>query len=305
MNTKVQNSSAIIRKGAQKMSEKRKKSFFSPTPSGFHICRTTVEQAESMPSCHYHNDFEFYYLVKGKRYYFIKDKVYLITPGTIVFINKFIIHYTECFENEGYDRILINFSEDYIEKLLTALGSESVFSLFDDEEGVITLSSERRELCESILSVMTSEYEKNGDIQSPYLKSSLLELIMLMRLEKDRAPAPTAHTDIPHKTISEIIGYINNNYLENITLDTISQRFYISRSYFSRTFKQIWGLGFTEYLNNVRIKEAKKLLSNSKMSIAEISCATGYKSSTHFGRVFQKIVGTTPMEYRKLNKSHS
>ena len=84
-----------------------------------------------------------------------------------------------------------------------------------------------------------------------------------------------------------------------MTLQTISERFYISPYYFSRTFKQITGFTFIEYLNGVRIKEAQKLLRKTNLSIGKIAESVGYQNNTHFGRLFKKATGISPLAYRK------
>ncbi len=286
-----------------KMQRETKNSFKEINNKKFSIVEDIVKKPSSMPFCHYHNNYEFYYLRSGRRYYFIKDKTYLITAGTIVFINNYVIHSTEAYENEGYERILITFTDEYIGDLLSLLGQEEVFSLFNEGEGVIKLSSDKASLCEGLISSMLIEYNKNNNADTPFLKTALLSLLMIMREEKNltASPAETPAEPLatPHKVISEIIGYINNNFAEDITLESISAKFYLSTFYFSRTFKRVAGLGFAEYLNNVRIKEARRLIRGSDMRITDIATKVGYKSSTHFGRVFQKIVGLSPTEYRK------
>ena len=105
-----------------------------------------------------------------------------------------------------------------------------------------------------------------------------------------------------HKTISDISTYICNNFKDDINLKNISEQFFISPSYFSRTFKKVTGLTFVEYLNSIRIKESQKLIATTTLTIAEISEIVGYKSNTHFGRIFKNIVGTTPNASRQSLK---
>lgn len=282
------------------MQGKKIKGFYEPRKKSFKIERDTVEIPSSMPMCHYHNYYEFYYLKSGKRYYFIKDKTYLISAGTAVLINKYVIHSTETYENAAYDRILFNFSDDYIEGLLSALGEPSLISEIFSASGIVKLSEEILPLFESILFSMLTEYERCGGTDSPFLKCSVLELLMLLRAQGGSLHrAEDVGIKLPHQTVSEIIGYINNNYFDDINLESICERFYISPSHFSRIFKRVSGCGFTEYVNNVRIKEALRLVKETDMSITEIAAAVGYKSITHFGRVFQKTVGVSPTEYRK------
>lgn len=185
---------------------------------------------------------------------------------------------------------------------LKALGEEDFFSRFDGGNGIVRLSEDKRGLCEKILSDMLFKFNKNGNRPSAYLKASLAELLMILGEEKEasKKDGDTAVSeDLPHSAVSKIIGYINNNYTDDISLSSICSKFYISPCYFSRTFKKVAGLGFAEYLNNVRIKEAKNLLRDTAMSITDIGFSVGYKSTTHFGRVFSKIVGCSPIQYRQ------
>ena len=105
-----------------------------------------------------------------------------------------------------------------------------------------------------------------------------------------------------HKTVSEVAAYINNNFSQEITLASISEKFFISPCYFSRVFSRATGISFKEYLNGVRIKEAQQMLVNTNKTITNISEAVGYKTASHFGRNFTSIVGMTPSEYRRLRR---
>ncbi|MGE5606892.1 MAG: helix-turn-helix transcriptional regulator [Bacteroidota bacterium] len=97
------------------------------------------------------------------------------------------------------------------------------------------------------------------------------------------------------------IYYLNEHYQEDLNLKTIQERFFISPYHFSRTFKKITGFNFIEYLNSIRTREAQKLLKDSGLPVTEISEHVGFDNLTHFGRVFKKIVGTSPTNYRKNN----
>src|SRR5690606_25133799 len=90
------------------------------------------------------------------------------------------------------------------------------------------------------------------------------------------------------------------NYHQNITLEMISSRFYISPYYFSRIFKQTTGLNFKEYLHLLRIREAQRLLKETELKIIEIAERIGYMNITHFNRKFKQVTHTSPKEYRKM-----
>ena len=95
------------------------------------------------------------------------------------------------------------------------------------------------------------------------------------------------------------VEYINNNFAENITLEEISEKFHVSKSHFSRKFKEVTGIGFNEYILLVRIKYSELLLMETDLSITEISGKCGFNSSCYFTSVFKKYKGMTPFKFRK------
>ena len=94
--------------------------------------------------------------------------------------------------------------------------------------------------------------------------------------------------------------YIDRNYQKPISLETVAKEVYLSPAYFSAVFKKEQGLTFSDYLAQVRIERAKRLLSNMKYSVAEVAAAVGYPDQRYFSRVFKKMTGVNPLEYRKL-----
>ena len=94
--------------------------------------------------------------------------------------------------------------------------------------------------------------------------------------------------------------YIDDNYSDStLTLDSISTRLFLSSGYFSRLFKKSTGLTFIDYLTEIRMQQAKKLLTGSNMKVYEISVKVGYDDPNYFSYNFKKHVGVTPSVYRK------
>jgi two-component system, response regulator YesN len=102
-------------------------------------------------------------------------------------------------------------------------------------------------------------------------------------------------------SIEAIANYIKQNYAEEISLQEFSEKFYLSREYISRKFKQIYGVNLSEYIVSIRINKAKELLKFPNLKIYEIAGKIGYQDDKYFRKVFKKIVGMTPNEYRKEN----
>jgi len=99
--------------------------------------------------------------------------------------------------------------------------------------------------------------------------------------------------------IDKVKEYIRENYAERINLEDIASRVYMNQSYFSEYFKEKTGKNFIDYLTEVRIENAKKLLENTSYRIVEIAGQVGYADSAYFCNLFRKINGETPLEYRK------
>lgn len=94
--------------------------------------------------------------------------------------------------------------------------------------------------------------------------------------------------------------YINENYAKGLTLELIGQEVGLNPSYFSNIFKKETGNSFVDYLTDIRIQNAKNLLTETDLEIIEVSERTGFNDLKYFNRCFRKITGMTPAAYRKL-----
>lgn len=102
-----------------------------------------------------------------------------------------------------------------------------------------------------------------------------------------------------------IFDYINENFMEEISLDTIADVAGFSKFHFSRLFKQFTDMSFYTYLNQRRVKEAEKLLLNPYLSITEVAMRSGFSSISTFNRVFKSFKECTPTEFKKLYQRHN
>lgn len=98
--------------------------------------------------------------------------------------------------------------------------------------------------------------------------------------------------------ISQALEHTHANYMNKLTLKKLSDYLHVSESYLSKLFKTETGIGFTQYLNEIRIKHSQELLTATKMSIVEIALYVGYEDQSYFTKVFKRQVGITPKKYR-------
>lgn len=101
--------------------------------------------------------------------------------------------------------------------------------------------------------------------------------------------------------IHEALVYIEHNFQNNISVETIASECGLNRSYFGKIFKEALGLSPQEFLINFRMAKAAELMKLSSLSIGDIGLAVGYDNPLHFSRAFKNIYGTSPREWRNKN----
>ncbi|HZG86003.1 AraC family transcriptional regulator [Paenibacillus sp.] len=263
----------------------------------------SIQRAPSighMPHFHLHHYYEIFYIVKGERIFFINDRVYTVRPGDVVVIFPNTLHRTGAGSKaQECERILINFAPAF-------LGSGDWLpredgAPFAGGHGLIHFPKQERSFVDHIIWEMLNECREQRAGYEDYIKSCLTQL--LIRINRQAAQeegneAPPSSHPLQEK-ISEIAAFMNRNYAEDITLQMVSEKFYISPYYLCRMFKKLTGFQFREYLMSVRIKEAQKLLRDSPSKIIEIAHQVGFKHVAHFSTTFKKITRITPLAYRK------
>ena len=105
--------------------------------------------------------------------------------------------------------------------------------------------------------------------------------------------------------LQQIEREVQLNYYKDLTLKTLSEKYYINSAYLGQLFKREYGIFFKDYLNSVRIKKASKLLVDTTDKIYEIGKEVGYNNTDHFINTFTKEMGITPSRYRKEGRTSS
>lgn len=247
---------------------------------------------------HMHDMYELYYLYEGERMYFIRDRSYLILPGDLVLINRRELHATSDSERLGHARVVMNFSEGYLE----SAKEEAPFLLdaFTRTTPVLRLDLPTRRFVEDILGKMIHEANETQLGQSFALRHFLIELLLFTARFVHMHPITSPeHVSPLHRKISTIVRFINTHFAEPVRLEELAERFEISPAYLSRMFKEITGFSLVEYVNLVRVQEAQRLLTQTRMKVIMIAEQVGFGSLVQFGRVFRQITKTTPLRYRQ------
>lgn len=141
--------------------------------------------------------------------------------------------------------------------------------------------------------VFALRYETDGRFSLKQLEVTLSE--DLIRFEQSLRELKQQTGNV----IYEIKKYVETHYQREISLQDIANHFYLSREYISRKFKQELGENLSDYIGRIRIAKAQRLLENPNMRVAQIAQMVGYQDEKYFSKVFKKLTGMTPNEYRK------
>lgn len=278
-----------------------KRTVYHEMIEGLEIERVQRDYEFSMPTKHFHNEYEIYYLVEGERYYFIENQTYLVGRGNLVLVNKKQIHKTSMGAISNHDRILLEIQGEVFEPIAEQLGF-NLEKFFSKSYGVYELGTGDKEYVDNLFRDMEHELSQKATGYEAVIKMRIIELIIYAdRTKKSfcvQKPVETVQT-AKHQKVHEVAEYIIQNYQDSLSLDIIAQKFYVSKCYLSRIFKEVTGFTVNEFINMQKIRAAQELLMKRDYNITEISKLLGYESITYFEKVFRKYVETSPLKFRK------
>ena len=277
---------------------------YSP-PVDFFIDHVDRDTGYEMPSFHIHHKYEIYYEIEGTRRYFIEDAAYIVNAGSVVLIGENQIHKTASVGDTPSSRIVMNFSGEYLGKLVELFPDVDFFSFLSEEHNHllsnITVKQQNHihSMLQQLLTLQEETTPESDAIRKMLLATLLLELKEMCKQQQVQGGE---NGRVSNHIVDQIQAYIAEHYAEKLTLTGIASQFYISPYYLSRLFKKSINLSLIEYINGVRIKAAQNLIEKSNESISDIAERTGFLTTAHFRRVFKDATGLSPQQYRQYYK---
>jgi AraC-like DNA-binding protein len=136
---------------------------------------------------------------------------------------------------------------------------------------------------------------------SPHQYESVLRLLTIfaqhLSIVSNQLMVAKVNAEPP--AITRAKQFINEHQADEISLGDVAHAVNTSTFYFCKLFKKATGLNFTEYLSRVRIEKARNLLLNPNLRVSEVAYSAGFQSLTHFNRIFRRIAGESPTQYRE------
>lgn len=276
-----------------------------------------IQKSTSLPEfidkLHSHNFIEISYIISGECTHYEYDKAYSAKKGDLFIINYGIPHYdmpnTE--SPEPFISYDCTFTPDFLDENLKDANDflditssflfQSMHLSAEEANPVLKLTDSSFNEFEQIFAVMFREYTERQKGYYDLIRSYLLQLIIKIfrKMDSDAEDKTASQANKQKQYVDLAVEYIRNNYNKKISLKDIAYRSMLSKSLFSQIFKEITGMSFLKYLQNVRVERACGLLKDTDDSIYSIAIESGFDDLKFFYTVFKKITGVTPGEYRK------
>lgn len=266
------------------------KSLFTKISGDFKFYKARLESSTHM---HYHDAYEVYYLIEGKRSYSANNKIYDVEPDCVTLTKPNVTHATNGFK---YHRMLINFKQDFLNNYFSKKMLPILTECFETDF-ISAKAIKSRPLIKTLFDGINADYnEGNLDQAAARLATLLVEL------NKARLSELSSTTNTAPQIIKDIILFIGNNLREIKSISEIANKFYISKYYLSHLFKDHMGISLIEYIINLKIAKASDLLRETDHSIEYVAHYCGFSESAYFCLTFKKHMNATPSQYRKLFK---
>lgn len=248
----------------------------------------TVEGATYKP--HHHSGYEIYILLKGTAVFMVEGTSYPLRPMDIIITRSDEMHEITYGTGNDYERVVIHF-EDLFFKNADCEHYTEIFNNRKIGEGNLIDhdSVKKSELFDTLIRL--EKYIKlEGTNNEPVIKGVLVEFLHQLNEFK------TSGGLIKSETVKNILEYINANISDNLMLDSLAERFFISKYHLCRNFKKYTGFTVNQYITYRRIMRVRDLYREGK-NLSDASLEAGFSSYSNFYKAYVKETGHAPSEY--------
>lgn len=250
---------------------------------------------------HAHDFVEFSIITSGAIHYHIEGEDYLVEQGDIMLFNPGTYHQSTTLPGTVCTELHIG-----VGNLKIHQGKANYIKTPRDKP-ILHSYKYKTEIWQCIQSI-----EKEQRIRqlgySFMLKAKVMELIALLYREMDEAfieesiELTQAGSRDKKKIVQQLIDYMNQSYMEDISLEEMSKTMYLSPVYISKIFKEETGTSPINYLIQIRLQKAKDILEQEVIPIQEVASRVGYTDAYYFSKLFKKYYGMSPSHYIKQLK---
>lgn len=262
--------------------------------SYFSMTYLTTKQPKTQHfELHYHDGYEFLLFIEGDSNYIVEGNSYRLEPYDAIVIRRQEMHRILHNSNAIYTRFILNISPEFF-KDANCEEYEKIFinNVFNGNNKISAKDIKSSGLYDIILSLI--KYSDNGrNPDKPVVHAALVEFLYVLNEIKN-----FSKSEQQGNHIKDIISYINDHYTENISLDDLAARFFISKYHLCRLFKKSTGHTVHNYINHKRLTAARDLCKTG-VSIGDACTLCGFADYSSFYRFYIKEVGESPKKSLK------
>lgn len=275
-----------------------------------YVNKSDEEFQEYMHFMHRHDFIEIVYVISGYGKHVVGDTEYNMSKGDLFIVNYDVPH--GFFANAEKDEGPVVYNCVFMPKFLDAslfssihfqdITSSFLFkSLFPDKftsTPDLRLSGTEFNEIGDLFSKMHNEYKLMQKGYCDIIRAYLIELVVKIfrYMEQGTARTPSIKN---RELVNKAVDYMKQNYNTDIKLEDLAMKSFISKNYFSKLFKEVTGINFSDYIQRLRVDEACSLLKSTGMKVTDIALHCGFNDIKFFYEVFKKTTGKTPGDYRK------
>lgn len=259
---------------------------------------------EKTMGIHIHDCYEVYYSISGGKQFLIDNRVYEFDAGDIFFVNQFESHYLSRVDQTNHVRVVLSIYPEYLKRLCTEKSDLTYcFTHRDPMLGHrLSLTDKERRQFMYFIHMLAEEHTFGQDLLD---QAYFLELMIFLNRTfiSRHAKEPSLgwneaqnNLRLHYSRIDEILAYIDQHLVEDVSISVLASHFYLNNSYLSKIFKEITGTTINRYIAAKRVARAKALLSEGR-SVSETCMLCGFGDYSSFLRSFTKIVGMSPKKY--------
>lgn len=262
----------------------------------FEIFRYRDQVSRDVP-LHHHDFYEIYFFVSGKVQYNVEGRSYRLTPGDILLIRPMELHQPIFLSRSGnYERTVLWLNRNFLEQF--GLPGEPLSVCFNNEPGRARLlrpdESIRQQMFYHVDQLLQSAASAEYGSQISQLSHLALILTLLCRTSSQE-PQEVEPRDSSN-VVYQIWAYINEHYTEDLSLDYLANRFFISKYHLSREFARISGTSVHRFLVQKRLIRAKQMMADG-ISSSEVYQHCGFGDYSTFYRAFKAEFKMSPREF--------
>ena len=253
---------------------------------------------------HFHSEYELMFVEQGYGKCLVGDSIIDYRAGDLIFFGSGLPHCMqncpEAEENEAYHvcGVNIQLEKDFMQYSFSHYTQfASIRSLLEKaHRGIRFPLAGRSEIAECLKRIPVAHGVEQMIEILRLLQALSAFPRKLFAASPNYLPDPSVFGD---KKIEKIIAYLNKRYTQPVSLSEIASYTAMNEAAFCRYFKQETGKTFKQYILDMRIGYACKLLAAGRMNVSQISLECGFESTAHFNRIFKRITGMTPTSYRE------